>query len=78
MIAALAALLDRSVARIVEVSADGRYFDREQVATIAGIGDNNSVPCSAPWPGGPGGNGSAEPGTHCTGWPTSARTAAPE
>ena len=44
MIAALAALLDRSVARIVEVSADGRYFDREQVATIAGIGDNNSVP----------------------------------
>ena len=44
MIAALAALLDRSVARIVEVSADGRYFDREQIAAIADIGDNNSVP----------------------------------
>ncbi|MER5338686.1 hypothetical protein [Micromonospora sp. NPDC002717] len=37
-----AALLDRSVARIGELAADGRRFDRQAVAEIADVWDNNT------------------------------------
>ncbi|GAA2469918.1 hypothetical protein [Winogradskya humida] len=37
-------LLDRSFARIAELSADGRFFDRTEVAEIADVWDNNTVP----------------------------------
>jgi hypothetical protein len=39
-----AALLDGSVAQIGQVSADGRYFDRQAVARIADVWDNNTFP----------------------------------
>ncbi|WP_203858750.1 hypothetical protein [Plantactinospora mayteni] len=39
-----AALLDRSVAGIGELTADGRYFDRQAVARIADVWDNNTFP----------------------------------
>ncbi|MFU8875367.1 hypothetical protein [Micromonospora sp. SL4-19] len=39
-----AALLDRSVARIGELAADGRRFDRWAVAEIADVWDNNTFP----------------------------------
>ncbi|SCL21342.1 hypothetical protein GA0074692_1151 [Micromonospora pallida] len=39
-----AALLDRSVARIGELAADGRQFDRQAVAAIADVWDNNTFP----------------------------------
>ncbi|MBO4209579.1 hypothetical protein [Micromonospora echinofusca] len=37
-----AALLDRSVAHIGELAADGRRFDRQTIATIADVWDNNT------------------------------------
>ena len=39
-----AALLDRSVARIGESAADGRRFDRQAIAEIADVWDNNTFP----------------------------------
>lgn len=39
-----AALLDRSVARIGELAADGRRFDRQAIAEIADVWDNNTFP----------------------------------
>lgn len=41
---ALAALLDGSFARIAELAADGRYFDRNEVVRIADVWDNNTLP----------------------------------
>ncbi|WP_127504242.1 hypothetical protein [Actinoplanes solisilvae] len=43
-VAALGTLLDRSVARIGELTSDGRFFDRREVARIADIWDNNTMP----------------------------------
>ncbi|WP_213000869.1 hypothetical protein [Winogradskya consettensis] len=40
----LTGLLDRSFARIAELSADGRFFDRTEVAGIADVWDNNTFP----------------------------------
>jgi hypothetical protein len=42
-----AALLDRSVAQIGQLSADGRHFDRQAVARIADVWDNNTFPLFA-------------------------------
>ncbi len=39
-----AALLDRPVARIGELAADGRRFDRQAIAEIADVWDNNTFP----------------------------------
>ncbi|MEU4645423.1 hypothetical protein [Micromonospora sp. NPDC023814] len=39
-----AALLDRSVASIGELAADGRRFDRQAVVQIADVWDNNTFP----------------------------------
>lgn len=39
-----AALLDRSVARIGELAADGRFFDRRQVVETSDVWDNNTFP----------------------------------
>ncbi|MCW3814398.1 hypothetical protein ONA91_07995 [Micromonospora sp. DR5-3] len=39
-----AALLDRSVARIGELAADGRCFDRQAVVEIADVWDNHTFP----------------------------------
>ncbi|MCY1139734.1 hypothetical protein OWR29_17170 [Actinoplanes sp. Pm04-4] len=44
MIEVLTALLDRSVARIAELTADARHFDRLEVVRIADVWDNNSGP----------------------------------
>ncbi|MEU0557731.1 hypothetical protein [Dactylosporangium sp. NPDC006015] len=41
---AFAVLLDRSVARIAELSADGRRFDRRAVVGLADIWDNSTFP----------------------------------
>lgn len=41
---AFAALLDRSVAEIAALSADGRWFDRQAVIRIAGVWDNFAIP----------------------------------
>ncbi|GAA4250242.1 hypothetical protein [Dactylosporangium darangshiense] len=46
-VAAFGALLDRSVARIGELAADGRDFDRQGIAEIADIWDNNLFPLFA-------------------------------
>ncbi|GAA2119631.1 hypothetical protein GCM10009759_67860 [Kitasatospora saccharophila] len=40
---AYAALLDRSVERITEVSADAREFDREEIYRLADVWDNNTA-----------------------------------
>ena len=42
--ALFAALLDRSIARIGELAADGRSFDRLEVIRLADIWDNNTFP----------------------------------
>ncbi|MBL7254267.1 hypothetical protein [Paractinoplanes lichenicola] len=39
----LAGLLDRSAARIAELSADARFFNRQEIATIADVWDNNTM-----------------------------------
>ncbi|GGM55171.1 hypothetical protein GCM10011608_45040 [Micromonospora sonchi] len=39
-----AALLDRSVAQIGELAADGRYVDRQAIVRIADAWDNNTFP----------------------------------
>ncbi|HTJ40009.1 MAG TPA: hypothetical protein VL738_42970 [Dactylosporangium sp.] len=46
-VAAFGALLDRSVVRIGELAADGREFDRQGIAEIADIWDNNLFPLFA-------------------------------
>ncbi|MFG1611059.1 hypothetical protein [Actinoplanes sp. NPDC049265] len=51
--ATLAALLDRSIARVGELAADGRCFDRGEVVRACDVWDNNTGPffrvaCS-PW-----------------------------
>jgi hypothetical protein len=40
----LAGLLDQSITRIAELAADGRHFDRREVARIADVWDNNTRP----------------------------------
>jgi hypothetical protein len=40
----LAGLLDRSIARIADLAADGRFFDRQEVVRIADVWDNNTFP----------------------------------
>lgn len=42
--AVFAALLDRSFAQIAEACADGRRFDRETLATVSDVWDNNTFP----------------------------------
>ncbi|MEV4348439.1 hypothetical protein AB0J83_28630 [Actinoplanes sp. NPDC049596] len=42
--AALALLLDRSIARIAESAADAALFDRQEIVRQAGIWDNNALP----------------------------------
>ncbi|MGI5240992.1 hypothetical protein [Dactylosporangium sp. CA-139066] len=37
-------LLDRSVAEIGEIAADGRRFDRERIVNVADVWDNNTFP----------------------------------
>ncbi|MFE1273420.1 hypothetical protein [Streptomyces sp. NPDC058758] len=40
----LAALLDRSLARMAEAAADVRLFDREAIRTASDVWDNNLFP----------------------------------
>ena len=44
LLAAFAALLDRSLAQLAEASADGRRFDRETLAAVSDVWDNNTFP----------------------------------
>ncbi|WP_329562036.1 hypothetical protein [Kitasatospora sp. NBC_01266] len=43
-IAALGALLDRSLVQIADASSDARRFDRETISVVADVWDNNTFP----------------------------------